>query len=91
VGERDLFGVGFSDNVVFRKQYYVRAVAGGPENLSASLNGITLYLYTDERFADDTPGEPLVYADGRWLFSIQGTEFEAQLGLSLEQVGTASV
>lgn len=23
VGERDLFGVGFSDNVVFRKQYYV--------------------------------------------------------------------
>ena len=22
IGERDLFGVGFSDNVIFRKQYY---------------------------------------------------------------------
>ena len=27
VGERDLFGIGFSDNVVFRKQYYLRTVA----------------------------------------------------------------
>lgn len=26
VRERDLFGVGFSDNIVFRKQYYVRAL-----------------------------------------------------------------
>jgi hypothetical protein len=26
VGERDLFGIGFSDNVVFYKQYYVRAI-----------------------------------------------------------------
>ena len=26
LGERDLFGVGFSDNVVFRKQYYARAI-----------------------------------------------------------------
>ena len=91
VGERDLFGVGFSDNVIFRKQYYVRAVAGGPENLSASLNDIALYLYTDESFADDAPGEPLAYADGRWAFAIQGTGFEAELGLSLEQVGTAPV
>ncbi|VVM71896.1 hypothetical protein PS639_01819 [Pseudomonas fluorescens] len=26
VGERDLFGVGFSDNVIFRKQYYIRGL-----------------------------------------------------------------
>jgi hypothetical protein len=30
VGERDTFGVGFSDNVVFRKQYYVQAFPGEP-------------------------------------------------------------
>ena len=28
VGERDVFGVGFSDNVIFRRQYYLRAVLG---------------------------------------------------------------
>ena len=27
LGERDLFGIGFSDNVVFRKQYYARAAS----------------------------------------------------------------
>jgi hypothetical protein len=26
VGERDTYGLGFSDNVIFRKQYYLRAV-----------------------------------------------------------------
>ena len=30
VGERDLFGIGFSDNVIFRKQYYVRPFSGNP-------------------------------------------------------------
>ena len=32
-GERDLFGVGFSDNVIFRKQYYIRAVAPAGQDL----------------------------------------------------------
>ena len=27
VGERDLLGVGFSDNVIFRKQYYIRVLS----------------------------------------------------------------
>jgi hypothetical protein len=91
VGERDLLGVGFSDNVIFRKQYYVRAVAAGPESLSASLENISLYLYTDESFADNVPGEPMAFEDGRWSFSIQGTGFEAQIGIALDQVGAASV
>ena len=43
VGERDLFGIGFSDNVVFRKQYYLRTVASEPPEV---------YLLTDERFMD---------------------------------------
>lgn len=28
VGERDSFGIGFSDNVIFRKQYYVQVFPG---------------------------------------------------------------
>lgn len=43
VGERDLFGIGFSDNIVFTKQYYVRAI------LQPTLQ---LYLYTGEEFAN---------------------------------------
>lgn len=31
VGERDTFGIGFSDNVIFRKQYYARALFGSLE------------------------------------------------------------
>ena len=33
VGERDSHGLGFSDNVIFRKQYYVRAILSGPLTL----------------------------------------------------------
>jgi len=43
IGERDLFGIGFSDNIVFTKQYYVRAI------LQPTLQ---LYLYTGEEFTD---------------------------------------
>jgi pimeloyl-ACP methyl ester carboxylesterase len=87
VGERDLLGVGFSDNVIFRKQYYVRAVAAGPETLDVSLDNVRLYLYRDESFAEDAAGEALVLEDGRWMFSIGGTGFDARLGIQLEHVG----
>jgi hypothetical protein len=91
VGERDVFGVGFSDNVIFRKQYFVRAVATRPEGLSLSLDDAQLSLYTDESFADDAPGDPMTFRDGRWVFSIGGTGFEAELGIQLEHVGAARV
>jgi len=91
VGERDLLGVGFSDNVIFRKQYYLRAVVTGPENLAASLDSVQMYLYTDESFADDSPGVVLERENGRWMFSIGGTGFDARLGIQLEHVGAAAV
>ena len=88
VGERDSLGVGFSDNVIFRKQYYLRAVATGPENMgAAALDTVQMYLYADESFAAGAAGQPLVFADGRWVFSISGTGFEAQLGIQLDRVG----
>lgn len=45
VGERDSRGLGFSDNVIFRKQYYVQAFPGsGPGSEPA------LFLHTGERY-----------------------------------------
>lgn len=91
VGERDLLGIGFSDNVIFRKQYYLRAVVPGPENLATSLDRVQMYLYTDESFTDETAGTPMTLENGRWMFSIGGTGFEARLGIQLEYVGAATV
>jgi hypothetical protein len=84
VGERDSLGIGFSDNVIFRKQYYVRAVAdgGGP----AAFSKPTIYLHRDENFADTTNADELVEDGGVWSFRVEGTGFEARLGFSLEMV-----
>ncbi|MFD6175854.1 esterase/lipase family protein [Isoptericola sp. NPDC060282] len=41
VGERDSYGIGFSDNVVFRKQYYVQVFPGDPWEL---------YVHTGEKY-----------------------------------------
>ena len=38
LGERDLFGIGFSDNVVLRKQYYARAVFDDVSDLATLRN-----------------------------------------------------
>lgn len=68
VGERDLFGIGFSDNVVFRKQYYLRTLINEtpPE----------LYLLTNESFMVDSrpPGTTTVVPAG-WTFDVGGTGF----------------
>lgn len=85
VGERDLFGVGFSDNVIFRKQYYIRAVAGRRDSLSETLEDVELYLYRDEDFSDTDHADPLTFQDGRWSFVIEGTGFAGQLGITLQR------
>ncbi|GLW29139.1 esterase/lipase family protein [Actinoplanes regularis] len=89
VGERDTFGTGFSDNVVFRKQYYVQAILGdGP---------VSLYVHSGERYLG--PKEPASGAEleriaetsatalvqraqpngrpGEWTFGTRGTAFAA--------------
>jgi hypothetical protein len=81
VGERDLFGIGFSDNVVFYKQYYVRAIFK---------DDLELYLYTGEEFAgeetDESVKPPLPYEDGGWRFKVEGTGFEGTLQIELDLV-----
>lgn len=81
VGERDSFGIGFSDNVIFRKQYYARAVFEPELHLEA---------YPDERFArpgfSPTPADAMRVANGGWEFDVEGTGFSGTLRVVLEGV-----
>jgi pimeloyl-ACP methyl ester carboxylesterase len=77
VGERDLFGLGFSDNIIFRKQYYVRALLA-PK--------LSLELYKGEQFADGEPGEPMTRTDDGWEFEVGGTGFQATMRVSIGSV-----
>jgi hypothetical protein len=87
LGERDLFGIGFSDNVVFRKQYYTRAVFDDVRDL-ASLR--ELVLHTGEDFSDNAPAEtrqPMErLAAGGWQFKIKGTGFLATFGIQFDRI-----
>ena len=81
VGERDLLGLGFSDNIVFRKHYYVRAV------LEPALE---LFRHTDERFIDkgyDIPEEDrMLEKDGAWEFEVRGTGFDGVLRIEFDRL-----
>jgi hypothetical protein len=82
VGERDLLGVGFSDNVVYRKQYYVQAILHD-EALP------DLVLHTDERFIRQGPSEeyskPMRVAQDGWDFEVRGTGFEGTFRVEFEK------
>jgi hypothetical protein len=100
VGERDSYGIGFSDNVIFRKQYYVHAVPGTP---------LGLFVHTGEEYlsakgpktrdeleqlAEDDPDAPVQRAkpqragrprgSGEWTFVARGTGFEGTFRLAIE-------
>jgi hypothetical protein len=81
VGERDTYGVGFSDNVIFRKQYYLRAVLEDP---------LTLFRHEDEKFMKKgyvAPAQDKMEQDETgWSFDVKGTGFKATLGVELEYV-----
>lgn len=81
VGERDLFGVGFSDNVIFRKQYYVRALLEQP---------VKLYRHTGEAFAG-VGFRPSVEDEMRqtpegWEFDVEGTGFKGTFRIEIDRV-----
>jgi hypothetical protein len=79
VGERDLFGVGFSDNVILRKQYFVRA------RWEPSLQ---LELHTDESFERDPTktGHVMEASDQGWEFGITETGFTGRFRIELDSV-----
>jgi pimeloyl-ACP methyl ester carboxylesterase len=102
VGERDTRGIGFSDNVIFRKQYYVQAFPGDP---------LALFVHTGEEFlsaANAATREQLEGmarqgaaaavqrpsptttggpgGSGEWTFEVSGTGFEAVFRVGVEAV-----
>ncbi|NJO63499.1 MAG: alpha/beta hydrolase [Richelia sp. RM2_1_2] len=88
VGERDLLGIGFSDNVVFRKQYYIRAL------LPTENQQLQLFLHNDERFADNDNGIPMEFKNGGWEFEIRGTGFFSIFQIEVDivpEVGEAKI
>lgn len=82
VGERDTFGIGFSDNVVFRKQYYVRAVFDDIERLESLQR---LELHNREQFDNPDPSMQRLAPD-TWEFKVTGTGFEATSRLTFSIV-----
>jgi len=77
LGERDLFGIGFSDNVIFHQQYYLRAVLLPDQP-------VTMFLHEDEQFqTDPTSGVPLATTPAGWQFDVSGSGFTATFGVEL--------
>jgi pimeloyl-ACP methyl ester carboxylesterase len=80
VGERDLLGFGFSDNIVFRKQYYVRAVFDDLERLKLN----RLELHATEKLNAPDPNVRLTKKG--WEFPVGGTGFKGKFELSFALV-----
>ena len=95
VGELDTFGIGFSDNVVFRKQYYVQVFPGTPPEI---------FLHTGEQYLGQDPAptqdqvralaqpdpeaavrkaQPVPGREDAWTVTISGTGFEARLHIAI--------
>jgi len=81
VGERDLLGIGFSDNVVFRKQYYVRALMDEKP--------LKLYCLTGEEFTKENgepAGDPMTATPEGWQFQVSGTGFKGTFQIEIDAV-----
>ena len=102
VGERDTRGIGFSDNVIFRKQYYVQAFPGAPlalfvhtgeEHLSTKdpatreqLEALAQQGARAEVQAPSATREAGPGGSGEWSFQVSGTGFAATLRLAVDPV-----
>ena len=73
VGERDSFGVGFSDNVIFHRQLYVRALLGDPTRME---------LHPDERFEPPASSE-MEETESGWRFGVTDPAFDATFGIEI--------
>ena len=81
VGERDLFGIGFSDNVVFRKQYYLRTVASVPPELYLlTMRGSWTTARPPHR------PRPLPRTEQGWTFDVGGTGFKGTFQVEIDNL-----
>lgn len=76
VGERDVFGIGFSDNLIFHEDYFIRAVK--------SVQAPQLYLYESENF--DVDVEPMLTTLEGWQFTVKNKNFEGTFRIELDKV-----
>ncbi|MCU1432133.1 MAG: hypothetical protein JWP95_1238 [Actinotalea sp.] len=73
VGERDSYGIGFSDNVVFRKQYYLQVFPG---------SGWEMFVHTGERYL---AGDEALDLEG--LHAVARTDTAAEVQLATMPAG----
>ncbi|MFB9732352.1 esterase/lipase family protein [Ornithinimicrobium kibberense] len=98
VGERDSHGIGFSDNVIFRKQYYVQVFPGtsaelflhtGEQYLSArgdnDLERLRQVAADHAHLGVKAPVQHLQEVGVRpgWSFEVQGTGFRARMRVAI--------
>ncbi|MER2508677.1 MAG: hypothetical protein ABTQ27_07945 [Amaricoccus sp.] len=80
VGERDSFGFGFSDNIVFHHQIYVRAL----------FEPFRLEIHKDEEFQKDSAspqdGSAMREANGGWEFDVSDPNFGATLRVEFDDI-----
>ena len=81
LGERDSYGVGFSDNVIYHRQLYVRALLGNPPRLE--LHGDESFDYVDDPSSAGTEMEP---TETGWKFAVTDPGFDGTFGIELATV-----
>lgn len=77
LGERDLLGIGFSDNLIFGEQYYLRY----------DMQANKLYLHNNERFQEGDPGYALSPSAGGWNFEVTSAGFDGTFRVELSGQG----
>jgi pimeloyl-ACP methyl ester carboxylesterase len=77
VGERDTFGIGFSDNVIFHRQLYVRAVLGGD---------VRMELHAENVNDESTGGSEMDRTESGWRFDVRDSAFDATFGIEIFSV-----
>ncbi|MDJ0619214.1 MAG: hypothetical protein QNJ63_21145 [Calothrix sp. MO_192.B10] len=76
VSERDLYGIGFSDNIVCRQQRYIRVL------LPVLQQQLKLYFHQDERF--NLNGVEMKQNNGRWEFTVEDSGFEGTFWMEID-------
>ncbi|WP_238154425.1 hypothetical protein [Ornithinimicrobium sufpigmenti] len=103
VGERDSHGLGFSDNVIFRKQYYVQVFPGetraevflhtGEQYLgrcdAQDVEGLREIARADEHLGGKAPVQHLTETGSRpgWFLDVEGTGFAGRLRVAIVAEG----
>ena len=86
VGERDLLGIGFSDNMIFRKQYYIRALLPMEgQTLQLFLHDDENFQHEDDRFAHQGK-KPMEFKNGGWEFDVYGSGFVGTFKIEIDIV-----